>query len=77
MVTYYSTADGDRIDLIVLDHYGSHDMLGTVLAYNTHLCSMPMDLTEGIEIVLPPVEKMIPYENSKQEEKAYKGWLEI
>ena len=75
-MTYYKTVDGDRLDLIVLNAYGSHDMLGTVLAHNTHLCSESMDLKEGITISLPAVENMIPYDNRQKEQTDYKGWLQ-
>jgi len=75
-VTYYNTVDGDRIDLIVLDTYGSHEMLGTVLAHNTHLCPGPMSLKAGITIALPAVADMIEYENRKKEATEYKGWLQ-
>ena len=75
-MTYYDTVDGDRIDLIVLDTYGSHDMLGTVLAHNTHLCPEPMSLKAGVTISLPAVENMIAYDNIKKDDIAYKGWLE-
>ena len=76
-MTYYKTVDGDRIDLIVLEEYGSHDMLATVLAHNMNLCSKSMSLKAGVSIVLPRVEDMIEYENKKKENEEYKGWLEL
>lgn len=70
----YNTVQGDRIDLIVLDHYGSHDMLATVLSHNIHLSSISMDLEANITIALPLSEEKI---NQTEDEENYKGWLTL
>ena len=54
MVASYKTTDGDRIDLIVLDHYGDLEMLQEVIEANPILHRRPMTLEEGISITLPP-----------------------
>jgi phage tail protein X len=53
----YRCTDGDRIDLIVLDHYKSLEMLPHVLAVNLHLCRQPLVLTSGTIINLPQAQK--------------------
>jgi phage tail protein X len=53
MADFYSTVEGDRIDQIVYQHYGSLDMLDQVLTANLHLTKKTMSLEAGITIVLP------------------------
>jgi len=52
-MSLYRTKDGDRIDLIVLKHYGDLKHLNDVIGANNHLCKIPMDLKSGIDIELP------------------------
>ena len=49
----YRTVDGDRIDLIVLKHYGDLTHLNDVISANPTLCKISLDLVAGIEITLP------------------------
>ena len=49
----YRCVDGDRIDLIVLAHYGSLEHLNNVIALNKHLFNKPLDLRAGMVINLP------------------------
>ncbi len=46
----YRCNDGDRIDLIVLKHYGDLTHLNDVIGSNNHLCKLSLDLKSG-EIV--------------------------
>jgi len=57
MAKSYNCVDGDRIDLIVLDNYGSLDMLPQVLAVNVHLSKIPLVLEIGTTITLPDAIK--------------------
>jgi len=50
---YYKCNDGDRIDLIVLKHYGDLKHLNDVVSANNHLCKKPLILTSGEIIELP------------------------
>jgi len=52
-MSLYRTKDGDRIDLIVLNHYGDLKHLNEVVGANNHLCKIPMDLKAGVNIELP------------------------
>lgn len=56
----YRCSDGDRIDLIVLNHYGSLDRLQDVISTNQHLIKLPLDLTAGVEITLPQFDVTDP-----------------
>ena len=53
----YKCRSGDRIDLIVLKHYGDLEHLNTVISYNKHLFDKPMDLKSGMIVQLPIVNK--------------------
>jgi len=53
----YESNTGDRIDLIVLKHYGSLEHLNTVIAHNKHLFDKSMDLKSGTTIQLPIIIK--------------------
>ena len=58
MAKSYKCVAGDRIDLIVLDHYGSLDMLSKVIASNVHtLPKIPLILESGTTLVLPDMPK--------------------
>jgi len=54
-MSLYRTKDGDRIDLIVLEHYGDLRHLNDVISANPSLWDKPMDLVGGMEIVLPEI----------------------
>lgn len=54
-MSLYRTKDGDRIDLIVLEHYGDLQYLNDVIGANPQLWDKPMDLVGGMEIVLPEI----------------------
>jgi len=49
----YSCSDGDRIDLIVLKHYGDLTHLNDVIGANNHLCKLSLDLKSGEIVELP------------------------
>lgn len=49
----YECSTGDRIDLVVLKHYGSLERLNEVIAENKHLFKESMNLTAGTFIQLP------------------------
>lgn len=49
----YRCSDGDRIDLIVLKHYGDLKHLNDVIGANNHLCKKPLTLTSGEIVELP------------------------
>ena len=58
MAKSYKCVAGDRIDLIVLDHYGSLGMLSKVIASNVHILSkIPLILEIGTTLVLPDMPK--------------------
>jgi len=67
MALLYRTSEGDRIDLIVLKHYGDKSMLGTVIDANPHLTKQPLSLKAGVEITLPDVQVL---EDAKEELQA-------
>ena len=52
-MSLYKTKEGDRIDLIVLEHYGDLVHLNDVISANKVLWGKPMNLESGIEIVFP------------------------
>ena len=49
----YRLTDGDRLDLVVLKHYGDHSMLGEVIKANPFLCDSSLALESGRSIILP------------------------
>lgn len=49
----YRCSDGDRIDLIVLKHYGDLKHLNDVVSANNHLCKKFLTLTSGEIVELP------------------------
>lgn len=51
--TVVTTLDGDMIDALVQDHYGSADMLDRVLAANPHLSGFGPVLPAGLAVTLP------------------------
>ena len=53
MMKSYSCSDGDRIDLIVLKHYGDLTHLNDVVGANNHLCKLSLDLKSGEIVYLP------------------------
>ena len=53
MAKSYRCSDDERIDLIVLDNYGSLEMLPHVLASNIHLSKLPLLLKSGTVVTLP------------------------
>lgn len=56
-MTCHNTIQGDRIDLIVFNHYGSLDMLPIVLAENIFLAKLDsMMLESGLKIKLPDAQ---------------------
>ena len=52
-MSLYRTKEGDRIDLIVLKHYGDLKHLNDVIGANKHLFKKPMNLESNIDIELP------------------------
>ena len=52
-MSLYRTVDGDRIDLIVLKHYGDLTHLNDVISANPILFDISLDLNAGVEINLP------------------------
>jgi len=52
-MTFYRCNDGDRIDLIVLKHYGDLEHLNDVISANKQLFDKPMVLISGMTIELP------------------------
>jgi len=60
----YKCVDGDRIDLIVFDAYGTLEPLPQVLAANVHLSKMPLVLESGTDINL--LDWIIPGIKSKK-----------
>jgi len=58
MAKSYRVSKGDRIDLVVLDHYGSLAMLPKVIAANVHtLPKIPLILESGTTLFLPDMPK--------------------
>jgi len=49
----YKTQQDDRIDRIVLAHYGDLEMLEAVIEANPELHQRELILDEGIELTLP------------------------
>lgn len=64
----YTTKEHDRIDLIVLKHYGHLEYLNTVLSVNTHLFSKSLNVGAGVLIKLPVIKK----EKAKEQPKVRK-----
>ena len=60
-MTDYRTSDGDMVDAICFDHYGSDAMTAAVYAANPGLASYGPLLPRGILITLPdkPVEPAV------------------
>jgi len=52
-MSLYRTKDGDRIDLIVLNHYGDLVNLNDVISANKVLFGKPLNLEAGLDIELP------------------------
>lgn len=52
----YLTKDGDVLDAICHEFYGSEDVVTQVLDVNVHLADMGPVLSAGVEITLPDVE---------------------
>ncbi len=52
-MSLYRTKDGDRIDLIVLNHYGDLVNLNDVISANKVLFGKPLNLDAGFDIELP------------------------
>lgn len=52
-MSLYKCSDGDRIDLIVLKHYGNLKYLNDVVSENKHLFDKPLILQNGVTISLP------------------------
>jgi len=50
---YYECHNGDRIDLIVLKHYGDSTHLNDVIGANKQLFNKSMNLESGMIIELP------------------------
>ena len=55
-MSLYRCSDGDRIDLIVLKHYGTLDPLNEVIKANPNLYNKEMTLKAGDKIELPDFE---------------------
>lgn len=55
-MSLYKCSDGDRIDLIVLKHYGDSKHLNDVVAANKQLFGKPLILQNGTTIELPTFE---------------------
>lgn len=53
MEAFYNTTQGDRIDQVVWDHYGSYSMLPYVIEANRHLYELPLALPANVKITLP------------------------
>ena len=67
-MTLHRCTDGDRIDLIVLKHYGSLKPLNTVIEANRHLFSKSLILKSGEIVKLPEIEEE-RVEKSKPKER--------
>lgn len=52
-MSLYKCVDGDRIDLIVLKHYGELKHLNDVISANKVLFSKSLNLESGLELELP------------------------
>lgn len=52
-MSLYKCSDGDRIDLIVLKHYGDLKYLNNVVAANKQLFDKPLILQSGTILELP------------------------
>jgi len=60
----YSCSDGDRIDLIVLKHYGDLTHLNDVVSENKHLYDLPLNLRGGTVISLPDFDVSVQQDKS-------------
>ena len=56
-MSLYRTKEGDRIDLIVLSHYGHLVNLNDVIGANKVLFGKPLNLEAGLDIELPEYAK--------------------
>jgi phage tail protein X len=65
-MSLYRTKDGDRIDLIVLEHYGNLNHLNDVLSLNTFLFNLPLDLKAGLDIDLPDFTEEVVKETKNE-----------
>lgn len=65
MVKLYKCSDGDRIDIIVAQEYGSLDMLKDVLSENPHLNKGSLLLKMGTIIALPPIKEKVHSKKKK------------
>ncbi|MGB0960237.1 MAG: tail protein X [Halocynthiibacter sp.] len=50
----YTTIEGDMIDAICKDHYGTETMLETVMDANPGLSRLGPKLPRGVTVLLPP-----------------------
>ena len=53
MPTTYTTRDGDMLDRICFDHYGTESVIVAVYEANPGLAKKPLVLPAGVTIVLP------------------------
>lgn len=53
MITTYRTIDGDMLDAICKQHYGTEAAVAAVLEANVGLEAQPARLLAGLQIVLP------------------------
>ena len=58
MAYSYKTTQYDRIDQIVLKHYGNLEMLEEVIKSNPHLAKLPLILDCDLEIYLPDIQTL-------------------
>ncbi len=58
-MSLYKCSDVDRIDLVVLKHYGDLKYLNDVVAANKQLFNKPLILQNGTTIELPTFETQL------------------
>ena len=59
-MTTYRTKDGDMVDAICYDHYGTEAMTGAVYEANTSLAALGPLLPRGVTIELPEDPTTVP-----------------
>lgn len=53
---YTVATKGDRLDVIIYQHYGTLDVMNEVMMHNPHLMSTPI-LSTGDKVYLPDIAK--------------------
>ncbi len=64
----YRCSDWDRLDLVVIRHYGDLSMHESVVEANPHLAKLPLILKSGTEILLPVKTVSTPISELKTKE---------